>query len=106
LRKGDLFLDVGANIGSYTVLACGVCDATSWAFEPDPGTAGFLRRNIEINGLNGLVTVFELALGPTTGEIAFTRGLGPMNRVASDDDVNVRTVRQERLDTLIGAPIR
>jgi FkbM family methyltransferase len=103
LRKGDLFLDVGANVGSYTVLASGVCDAASWAFEPDRGTTGFLRRNIEINDLNGLVTVFELALGPTTGEIAFTLGLGPMNRGASDDDVNVQTVRQERLDTLIGA---
>ena len=33
---------------------------------------------------DGLVTVFELALGPTTGEIAFTLGLVPMNRVASD----------------------
>ena len=49
------------------------------------------------------MTVFELALGPTAGEIAFTLGLVPMNRVASDDDVNVQTVRQERLDTLIGA---
>ncbi len=103
LRKGDLFLDVGANVGSYTILASGVCDAATWAFEPDPGTTGFLRRNIEINDLNGLVTVFELALGPTAGPVAFTLGLGTLNRVAGDDDVNVQTVRQERLDTMIGA---
>jgi FkbM family methyltransferase len=103
LRKGDLFLDVGANVGSYTVLASGVCEATTWAFEPDPGTTRFLRRNIEINHLNSLVTVFELALGSSSGEITFTLGLGPMNRVADDDDVNVQTVRQEQLDTLIGA---
>src|SRR6478609_823915 len=28
LRPGDLFVDVGANIGSYTVLASAVCDAS------------------------------------------------------------------------------
>jgi hypothetical protein len=36
LRQGDLFLDVGANIGSSTVLASGVRGARTWAFEPDP----------------------------------------------------------------------
>ena len=38
LREGDLFLDIGANVGSYTVLASGICRAVTWAFEPDPGT--------------------------------------------------------------------
>ena len=51
LRPGDLFLDVGANIGSYTILASGVVRATSWAFEPDPQTSRYLRRNVAINGL-------------------------------------------------------
>src|SRR5262245_35956083 len=35
LRPSDLFLDVGANIGSYTLLASGVCRARTIAFEPD-----------------------------------------------------------------------
>ena len=30
LRPGDFFADVGANIGSYTVLASGVCKARTW----------------------------------------------------------------------------
>jgi len=34
LRKDDLFLDVGANIGSYTVLAGGAVGAKSISFEP------------------------------------------------------------------------
>jgi hypothetical protein len=36
LRKDDLFLDVGANIGSYTVLASGVVGAETICFEPVP----------------------------------------------------------------------
>ena len=36
LREADHFLDVGANVGSYTILAAGVCKARVWAFEPAP----------------------------------------------------------------------
>jgi FkbM family methyltransferase len=101
LRKGDLFLDVGANIGSYTVLAAGVCEATTWAFEPDPMTARHLQRNIAINGLDGLVTVHEVALGPSDGEVKFTIGQDTANRVTTGPDCLVRTVRQKRLDDLV-----
>ncbi len=105
LREGDLFLDIGSNIGSYTVLASGACRATTWAFEPDPDAGHFLKRNIELNGLNGLATVYELALGDTDGEVSFTQGLGTVNRVATDAETHgkTRTVPVRRLDTLIGS---
>src|SRR4029077_6652553 len=72
LREGDLFLDIGANVGSYTVLASGICRAVTWAFEPDPGTIRNLKRNIAINSLEPLVTIYELALGSAEGEVPFT----------------------------------
>ena len=105
LREGDLFLDIGSNIGSYTVLASGVRQATTWAFEPDPETSRILKRNVELNGLNGLATVHELALGDTDGEVSFTCGLDTVNWVATDAETHgkTRTVPVRRLDTLIGA---
>jgi hypothetical protein len=42
LRAGDLFADVSANIGSYTVLASGVVGCSTVAFEPDPAAAAAL----------------------------------------------------------------
>ncbi len=107
LHEGDLFLDIGANVGSYTVLASGVCRAKTWAFEPDPGTAQYLRRNIAVNGLDAFVKVYECALGSEQGEVAFTVGCDSTNRIATANDKNVRTVRLERLDTVIAdrAPI-
>ncbi len=48
LREGDLFLDIGANVGSFTVLAAGVARARSFAFEPIADTARDLRRNIAV----------------------------------------------------------
>jgi FkbM family methyltransferase len=83
------------------VLAAGVCEATTWAFEPDPITARHLQRNIAINGLDGLVTVHEFALGPSDGEVKFTIGQDMVNHVTTRADCPFRTVRQKRLDDLV-----
>jgi FkbM family methyltransferase len=102
LQEGDLFLDIGANIGSFTVLASGVRRATTWAFEPDPTTIRALRRNIELNSIQDRVIVYELALGDTDGKISFTTGLDTMNRVSTSGEANIRSVSVKRLDGLIG----
>jgi FkbM family methyltransferase len=101
LRDGDLFLDIGANVGTYAVLASGVCKATTWAFEPDPGAAHDLRRNIEINGLQGLVAVHEVVLSAIDGEIAFTIGRDTVNRVANAGEPS-RVLHQKPLDSIVG----
>jgi FkbM family methyltransferase len=105
LRESDLFLDIGANVGSYVVLASGVCRARTWAFEPDPDTVRQLKRNISVNSLDEMVTVSECALGATRAEVPFTIGLDTMNKVAVASDKNVRKVRQERLDTLVSGAL-
>src|SRR6266511_2054304 len=102
LKSGDLFLDIGANVGTYTVLASGVCKANSWAFEPDPNTVRALKRNIEINDLEDLVTVHEFALGATQREVAFTVGLDTVNRVATAGEPNCRLIQQKQLDSFVG----
>jgi FkbM family methyltransferase len=100
LRAGDLFLDIGANIGSYTILASGVCGATTWAFEPDPDSARSLSRNIGINRLSRLVKVYQVALGAVEGEVPFTVGRDTTNKIAAAGDKNARIVRQVTLDSL------
>ncbi|MER9969307.1 FkbM family methyltransferase [Mesorhizobium sp. M0060] len=102
LRQGDLFLDVGANVGSYTVLASGVCGAETWAFEPDILSVQRLRRNIQINGLEDRVKVFEAAVGDQRKDVSFTVGKDTVNRVSTSRlDDNVRVVTQLRLDDVV-----
>jgi len=103
LREGDLFLDIGANIGSYTVLAAGVCGADCVAFEPDPESARRLARNVAINALDRRVAIQRCALGERCGEVAFTVGRDAMNRIASDDDDATQRVPPATLDAEIGA---
>jgi len=68
LRPGTVFVDVGANIGYYTVLAGHWIGEQGivWAFEPNPTIATRLRQNVELNGLKN-VTVREVALGSSSG---------------------------------------
>jgi FkbM family methyltransferase len=76
LNPGDLFVDVGANIGIYTLLiASHGCDVI--AVEP----ARDARRLLEVNlGLNGLkATIVPAALGRVPGQGALTAELGSMN---------------------------
>ena len=102
LRRGDLFLDIGANVGAYTVLAAGVCKSSVLAFEPDPKTIIDLERNIEVNGLENLATVHNVALGATEGEISFTVGLDTVNRVVRERGTHYQLVRQRSLDSVLG----
>lgn len=101
LRPGDLFVDVGANIGSYTVLASAVCGSRSIAIEPDPGTVRSLARNVETNGIGDRVTIIEAALGAAAGTARFTVGRDTTNRVAASADSATREVEVRTLDEIL-----
>ncbi len=81
LRPGDLFLDVGANIGSYTILAGGAVKARVISVEPLPSTFKHLQTNIRLNELDQIET-HCCGLSSTPGELLFTSSLDTMNRIA------------------------
>jgi hypothetical protein len=72
LVKGDLFGDVGANAGIYSILASGVRGAKSVAIEPVPSTLEAFRLNIAINELGRLVEVLEIGVGSEPAELNFS----------------------------------
>jgi FkbM family methyltransferase len=100
LRPDDLFLDVGANIGSYTLLASGVCKARTISFEPDPQTMALLRRNIDLNGLHGRVVLEQGAVGAEEGEVEFTIGLDTGNHVTRGNAGRTQRVSMRTLDSV------
>jgi FkbM family methyltransferase len=68
LRRGDGFLDVGANIGFFTLLAARLVGTRGsiHAFEPIPANADLMRRNLRINGFRN-VTVVQKAVTDAVG---------------------------------------
>ena len=64
LRPGDVFLDVGANVGYYALLAAEAVGPRGavHAFEPVPANCAALRANVALNNLEN-VTTNEMAVG-------------------------------------------
>jgi FkbM family methyltransferase len=98
LTAGDLFADIGANSGAYTILASGARRAKTYAFEPVPSTYSRLVRNIELNGIGGLVTPMMAAVGAAPGRLLFSSELDTMNRVADAQTAAAITVDVTTLD--------
>jgi FkbM family methyltransferase len=105
LRADDLFVDVGANIGSYSVLAAGAVGARTIAFEPAPRAFECLLDNLRLNDLGSLVDARNEGVGAQHGHQRFTTHLDTVNHVVTDAepagasvDVPITT-----LDAAIGA---
>ncbi len=85
LRPDDLFVDAGANVGSYTLLAAST-GASCVSFEPLPATYQKLLANIGLNGWLSRVEAMNAGLGSARGEIRFTVDEDTANHVAYPDD--------------------
>lgn len=76
LRPGDTFVDVGANIGLFTIAAsrCVGPAGAVHAIEPSPIAAERLRKHLAINRVHN-TTVHEVALLDADGEAEITIGV-------------------------------
>jgi FkbM family methyltransferase len=74
VEPGDVFYDIGANIGVYTVLAARRVGPSGkvFAFEPHSATFARLLETISINGLSGIVTACSCALHEQQGFFPFS----------------------------------
>lgn len=63
----DVMIDVGANVGMYSILA-GACQGCRvYAFEPESQNYALLNRNIHLNDLSHRVTAYPVALSDEAG---------------------------------------
>jgi FkbM family methyltransferase len=71
LRPGMTFVDIGANIGYYSLLAARLLGSTGRiiAFEPDPYNYHLLDANIKLNRRQAQVAMRNIALGSAPGQL-------------------------------------
>src|SRR5260370_22879809 len=86
LRPSSLFLDIGANVGAYTILASAAVGATTISVEPLPSTFHYLRRNVVVNNLSSTVRLLNVGVREGVGRASFTVDQDIMNHVAVDID--------------------
>ena len=103
LKKGDVFLDIGAHIGKYTVIGAKMVGRQGLVIsvEPHPTNYKVLRENINLNNLNNVIALnvaawnreghlkFFIAKESGSHSLKINHGLGAIN------------VRARPLDTLL-----
>lgn len=96
LKIGDLFLDVGANIGGYSIWA-GELGADVIALEPAGDTFKLLKDNVALNGYP--IATIQAAAGAVSGTAKFTSGHDGLNRLDPGGAVETKVIT---IDSLIG----
>lgn len=99
VKSGDIVLDIGANIGYYTLMFAERVGETGkvFAFEPDPTNFALLQRNIETNGFKNVVLV-QKAVSDKTGrtKLHVSEQKRMTNRIHewhdSDNSIEVETI--------------
>jgi len=99
LRAGDVFVDVGANVGVYALLGSAVAGVDVWAFEPSSETSESIRSNVALNGLGNTIHVVQAAVGAASGDAMLSVGLASVNHVVgSAETIDAEVVPLVTLD--------
>lgn len=100
LRPGDLFIDVGANVGVYSLLAA-ECGARVIAIEPEPSIVERLRENVALNDFH--IEVVEAAVTNRPGRVSFDIGRDTRGAMSSATGLGTRLVAATSIDEVLGA---
>lgn len=107
MKPGDVFYDIGANVGAYSLVAAAVArgDAHIYAFEPSFSTFASLCRNIFLNNYESVIVPLQTALTDKTETVSFeysdlTSGVSQHKLVAEMGDKPVQKMLGYRLDDI------
>jgi FkbM family methyltransferase len=104
-RGCDLFLDIGAHMGSYAMMvALRTRCAKIVAFEPDPQNFAHLQANLLVNGLLDRVESRAVAVTDSDGSVPFARSPQThdvWSRISDATRAATMSVPAARLDSLL-----
>jgi len=108
IAAGEVLVDIGANVGMYSIYAGRVRGSKVFAFEPEALNYAELNKNIYVNGLHGQVMAYCLAMSNENRVDrlllgGFAEGLSHHdfgeNTWSEDKDFGaMRTARDQRLE--------
>ena len=105
LKKENVFIDCGANLGMYTILASKVLGSDTIAFEPHPETVTKFFSLLKINNVTHKVKIINKAIGDKIEEVNFSNEKDTLRgKVIKDkiyDQNNTIKVKMTTLDNEI-----
>ena len=101
LQKDDFFFDIGANSGSYSILAGAVVGANVVAIEPVGASFERLKRNLVLNQIESSACALNVALGAEPGFALITSSLDTLNQIiVGDSQMATSKVEIQTLDEI------
>ena len=86
LKNDDIYVDVGANIGTTLIPAAKIVkEGLAIGVEPHPKIFLYLRENVALNEVADNVLLYNCALGETRGNVTFSD--------KRNDDINAITIK-------------
>jgi FkbM family methyltransferase len=87
-----IFIDIGANIGKYTIVASNIFNFSHiLSIEANPITVKFLRKNLSLNNLEQKTSVVEVAVGNRIGEVTIQSDVHHLGGANVVDDNNQKS---------------
>lgn len=107
LPEHDLFIDIGANIGTYSIVAAKT-GLNTLAFEPVKANFESLVKNISLNNLKDLITPYLIGLSDKSGTFKFNyyplkpgaSSIHPLKNKGEQIDVKIEVFDQLNLDQM------
>ena len=93
IRPGDVFFDVGAFVGAFTLLGSRLVGpgGNVVAFEPDPNARETLERNLAANGVDNVI-VAPYAVGDHVGKVRLSASGDSVGHVTASGGIEIEQV--------------
>ena len=99
IRQDDILLDIGANIGFYTLwMSRFIGKGSVHSFEPDEKNFQRLDRNINLNGLGSVIKANKTAVSEKTGTLFLTQDRDTMNHLTYEKTTGAVSISTITLD--------
>ena len=99
IKEGDIVIDVGANIGYYTLIFAQLVGASGkvFAFEPEPKNFELLQKNVKVNDYSNTINE-NYAVSDSNGNVSlFLAKNGIVGHRISNFDINLNSILVKKI---------
>lgn len=101
LKENLIFIDVGANVGFYSVTLAKLCNCKVYAFEPLPRNINILRINARLNKVH--IYIYDFAVGDRSDKVKLFGNISsPGNFSLTRNAENYAEIEMKTLDEVLG----
>ena len=101
LRREDCFLDVGANMGHFSILTSGSIGNRSICVEPLESTFNRLKEQVSLNKLDTLVQAHNCGVSSEAGTLFLSNDKGVMNKIVDECHPHATAIDVKTIDQLV-----